>query len=189
MSDIQDCDPLDAVDVEAAGGGSLHAPAQGFLSVDIACVMTRDLVQAAQQQGLKAALLSQGSWQQQQEEQGMGEEGDTGKPSDGSGAPNSGTANDLRRLHVVSDSAMSTSSSGRSCTLSGETFPEGLGTCAGSVGGVFVAVEVDGPTHVAVNCADHALGATVCRNWLLQQWGWVVLVVPWWQWQEKPSQA
>jgi hypothetical protein len=50
--------------------------------------------------------------------------------------------------------------------------------------GVAVAVEVDGPTHVAMNRASHALGATVSRNWLLQQWGWTVVLVPWWEWQE-----
>lgn len=50
-----------------------------------------------------------------------------------------------------------------------------------------VAVEVDGPSHVAANCPGHELGATVCRNWLLQQWGWTVLVVPWWQWQVDPD--
>jgi hypothetical protein len=59
------------------------------------------------------------------------------------------------------------------------------GFSSSSSGGqcVLVAVEVDGPTHVAANCRSHQLGATVCRNWLLQQWGWTVLVVPWWQWQ------
>jgi very-short-patch-repair endonuclease len=54
---------------------------------------------------------------------------------------------------------------------------------------VLVAVEVDGPTHVAVSCPSHQLGATVCRNWLLQQWGWTVLVVPWWQWQARQDTA
>jgi hypothetical protein len=29
----------------------------------------------------------------------------------------------------------------------------------------------------------HRLGATVCRDWLLQQWGWRLLVVPAWEWE------
>jgi hypothetical protein len=47
-----------------------------------------------------------------------------------------------------------------------------------------LAVEVDGPSHVAVNCWGHRLGSTVSRSWLLQQQGWAVLEVPWWQWEE-----
>jgi hypothetical protein len=72
-------------------------------------------------------------------------------------------AGELEALAGFSSSSSSSSSSGGQCVL--------------------VAVEVDGPTHVAANCRSHQLGATVCRNWLLQQWGWTVLVVPWWQWQ------
>jgi hypothetical protein len=48
---------------------------------------------------------------------------------------------------------------------------------------VLLAIEVDGPSHVAVNCWGYRLGSTVCRSWLLQQQGWEVLEVPWWQWE------
>jgi hypothetical protein len=60
-------------------------------------------------------------------------------------------------------------------------------TSSSSGSSVLVALEVDGPSHAAVNCPSHVLGATVCRNWLLQQWGWTVVVVPWWQWQVDPD--
>jgi hypothetical protein len=50
---------------------------------------------------------------------------------------------------------------------------------------LLLAVEVDGPSHVAVNCWGHALGSTVSRSWLLQQQGWAVLEVPWWEWEAK----
>ncbi|WIA35173.1 hypothetical protein OEZ86_003642 [Tetradesmus obliquus] len=56
-------------------------------------------------------------------------------------------------------------------------------TACGQQQQVLLAVEVDGPTHVAVNCWGHRLGSTVSRSWLLQQQGWVVLEVPWWQWE------
>jgi hypothetical protein len=48
---------------------------------------------------------------------------------------------------------------------------------------VLLVVEVDGPSHVAVNCWSHALGSTVSRTWLLQHQGWAVLEVPWWEWE------
>jgi hypothetical protein len=51
------------------------------------------------------------------------------------------------------------------------------------VAGTPVAVEVDGPSHVAANDRQHALGATLCRDWLLQQLGWPVVKVAWWEWQ------
>jgi hypothetical protein len=44
-----------------------------------------------------------------------------------------------------------------------------------------VAIEVDGPSHAAVNDRHHLLGSTICRNWLLQWLGWRVLNVSWWE--------
>lgn len=40
-----------------------------------------------------------------------------------------------------------------------------------------LAIEVDGPSHYAINQQDHMLAPTACRNWLLQQNGWTVVLV------------
>ncbi|KAF8060474.1 hypothetical protein HT031_004650 [Scenedesmus sp. PABB004] len=53
---------------------------------------------------------------------------------------------------------------------------------------VRLAVEVDGPSHVAANCRDRALGGTVARDWLLrQQPGLVVASLAWWEWEAAQS--
>lgn len=153
--------------------------AAGFLSVDIACVMPMTMLQEARQHGLKAALNSM-----QQQDAGECKHTDSREPSccDSAGRISTGYGSNI----PTSSSSSSIAASGAGKLLSTDDRSEGADDLASRVGdlcSVLVAVEVDGPTHVAVNRASHLLGATVCRNWLLQQWGWQVLVVPWWEWQ------
>jgi hypothetical protein len=70
-----------------------------------------------------------------------------------------------------------------SCSSSSSSSEADFSATADQARDVSLAVEVDGPSHVAVNCWSHALGSTVSRTWLLQQQGWAVLEVPWWEWE------
>jgi hypothetical protein len=81
---------------------------------------------------------------------------------------------------LQSHKSNSCSSSSSSSSSSSEA---DLSATADQARDVLLAVEVDGSSHVAVNCWSHALGSTVSRTWLLQQQGWTVLEVPWWQWE------
>lgn len=134
------------------------AVAPEFLSVDIACVVPQHALKLMQEQGFRAAVTA---LQQQQQ-------GGIWPPQDTAAAAAAALAGDCARPSLL-DAERSLGSERALWTAECD--------------GVAVAVEVDGPTHVAVNGVDHMLGATVCRNWLLQQWGWTVVVVPWWEWQ------
>lgn len=138
------------------------------------------MLQEARQHGLKAALDSM-------QEQEAGKR----KHTNSMEQPCSDRTGRITAGYCSNDFPDSNSSSSRAASDAGKLLStdgrsKDADDCASRVGNscrVLVAVEVDGPTHVAVNCASHVLGATACRNWLLQQWGWQVAVVPWWEWQ------
>jgi hypothetical protein len=146
---------------QMVSAGVVGAVAPEFLSIDIACVVPQHAVKLMQEQGFRAAVTA--LQQQQQQQQGV-----IGPPQDTAAAAAAAVAGHGARPSLLD--AERSLGDGRALWKAG---------CEG----VAVAVEVDGPTHVAVNGVDHMLGATVCRNWLLQQWGWTVVVVPWWEWQ------
>jgi hypothetical protein len=140
---------------QRVSAGVVGAVAPWFLSVDIACVVPQHAVNLMQEQRFRAAVTA---LQQQQ--------GVIGPPQDTAAAAAAAVAGD-----------------GASLLDAQRSLGNGRAFLKAGCKAVAVAVEVDGPTHVAVNGVDHMLGATVCRNWLLQQWGWTVVVVPWWDWQ------
>eukprot|EP00892_Ulva_mutabilis_P000033 jgi/Ulvmu1/1002/UM103_0030.1 len=56
-------------------------------------------------------------------------------------------------------------------------------------GGTRVAIEVDGPSHFAVNDREHVLGDTVARRRALVACGWVVISVPYYIWHTLKNKA
>lgn len=125
-----------------------------------------------------------------------------GRSSDGGGGSSSGSSNEWGSLVVdiacvaPAEFVDALGSGGLVQLLKGGVQQSGRGNCSSQLssgssrtdsgscsgGDVLLAVEVDGPSHVSVNCWDHALGSSISRSWLLQQQGWSVLEVPWWQW-------
>lgn len=56
-------------------------------------------------------------------------------------------------------------------------------------GGTRIAIEVDGPSHFAVNDTEHVLGDTVARRRALVACGWVVISVPVYVWRKLNTRA